>query len=438
MRIVMLGCGYVGLVSGACFSEFGYEVICVDTDEARVEDLRKGIMPIYEPGLEDLVMRNVRGERLFFETSLAKALQGASAVFIAVGTPSRRGDGHADLSYVFKAAEEIADNLSSYAVVVVKSTVPVGTGAAVKKIIRERNPGLDFDMASNPEFLREGSAINDFMRPDRVVIGAENERTEKMMRRIYRPLNLNETPLLFTSIESSELAKYAANAFLAVKVAYINEIANLCEKTGADVHSVAKAIGLDKRIGAKFLHPGPGYGGSCFPKDTRALLQTAKEHHSPISIVEAAVNSNEVRKSDMAARIVKAMGGQVKGRIIGVLGLSFKPNTDDVRESPALAIVQELHKQGAYIKVFDPAAMHEAQKIIGNYVEYCDDAYDAIFEAEALVIVTEWNEFRSLDLKKTARLLKNKLIIDLRNIYKPEEMEAEGFSYISLGRRMVK
>jgi len=438
MKIVMVGTGYVGLVSGACFSEFGYEVVCVDKDETKIENLKQGIIPIYEPGLDELVKRNVKAERLFFETSLSVALNGATAVFIAVGTPSRRGDGHADLSYVFKAAEEIADNLKGYVLIVLKSTVPVGTGQKVRDIIAKRNPALSFDSASNPEFLREGSAIEDFMRPDRVVVGLSSDKAEQIMRRIYRPLNLNETPILFTSIESAELAKYAANAFLATKVAFINEISDLCEKTGADVQQVAKAIGLDKRIGSKFLHPGPGYGGSCFPKDTLALLQTSKDFDSKMSIVEAVVDSNDKRKKNMAQKILHEIGGDPRGRIISVLGLSFKPNTDDVRESPAIDIVSELHKAGAYVKAYDPAATDEARKVIGDYIEYCDSAYEAIFESEALIIITEWNEFRSLDLKRVAKLLKTKLIIDLRNIYRFEEMAAEGFRYVSIGRPQSK
>jgi UDPglucose 6-dehydrogenase len=433
MRIAMIGTGYVGLVSGACFSEFGIDVACVDKDAAKIASLKAGKIPIYEPGLEDLVERNTKAGRLTFTTDLAAAVAGAEAVFIAVGTPSRRGDGHADLTYVFAAAEEIAKALTGYAVVVTKSTVPVGTGRKVAERIRAVRPGAQFDVASNPEFLREGSAIGDFMRPDRVVIGTASERAREVMRRIYRPLYLIERPILFTKLETSELIKYAANAFLAVKVTFINEIADLCEKLGADVHDVAKGIGLDGRIGGKFLHPGPGYGGSCFPKDTMALVRTAQESKAPLRIVETVADINARRKKSMAARVIAACGGSVAGKTIAVLGLTFKPNTDDMRESPSLDLVPALLAAGAKVKAHDPEGMAEAKKLLDG-AEYCAGPYEAMQGADALVIVTEWNAFRSLDLARMKALLKAPVVIDLRNVYNPREMAAAGLQYSSIGR----
>ncbi len=437
MRIAMIGTGYVGLVSGACFSEFGVEVVCVDKDAAKIEGLKeRGEIPIYEPGLDKLVETNVAAGRLSFTTSLTEAMDGADAVFIAVGTPSRRGDGHADLSYVYAAAKEIAQAMTRYTVVVTKSTVPVGTGREVERIIRETRPDADFDVVSNPEFLREGSAINDFMRPDRVVIGAETDRAREVMRQLYRVLYLIETPILFTTLETSELVKYAANTFLATKITFINEIADLCEKVGADVHDVSRGIGLDGRIGRKFLHPGPGYGGSCFPKDTLALVKTAQEKGSPLRIVETVVDINAKRKRAMADRIVSFMGGDVKGKTVAVLGLTFKPNTDDMRDSPSLDIVPALQEAGATVRAFDPEGMDEARKMLKD-VAYTDNAYEAMDGADSLVILTEWNEFRALDLARVKTLLKAPVMIDLRNIYSPEDMGAQGFRYMPVGRRAV-
>ncbi len=433
MKIAMIGTGYVGLVSGACFSEFGIDVACVDRDSEKIASLKAGHMPIYEPGLEALVGSNVRAGRLAFTTEFNSAVAGAEAVFIAVGTPSRRGDGHADLSYVFSAAEEIAAAHQGYTVVVTKSTVPVGTGRKVEAIIRRVRPDAEFDVASNPEFLREGSAIGDFMRPDRVVIGASAERAREVMRRLSRPLFLIQTPILFTRLETSELIKYAANCFLATKVSFINEIADLCEAIGADVHDVARGIGLDGRIGPKFLHPGPGYGGSCFPKDTLALVRTAQEQKVPLRIVETVVEVNEVRKKTMAQRIIAACGGNVDGKTIALLGLTFKPNTDDMRESPTLYIVPALEAAGAKIRAYDPEGMGEAKKVLGN-VCYCGGAYEALSGADALVVVTEWNAFRSLDPARMKALLAAPVIVDLRNIYDPREMRANGFHYTAIGR----
>ncbi len=433
MRIAMVGTGYVGLVSGACFSEFGVNVACVDKDAQRIQRVQQGEMPIYEPGLEDLVARNLRAGRLSFTTDLAGAVKGADAVFIAVGTPTRRGDGHADLTYVYAAAKEIAAVLNSYAVIVMKSTVPVGTGREVARIIREANPRADVDVISNPEFLREGSAINDFMRPDRVVIGAENERARQVMRRLYRPLYLIERPIVFTALETAELTKYAANAFLATKITFINEMADLCEKVGADVHDLARGMGLDGRIGRLFLHPGPGFGGSCFPKDAQALIRTAEQAGAPLRLVETMHAVNEARKRRMADRVVALMGGSVKGKTIAILGLTFKPNTDDMRDSPSLSIIAVLQGSGARIKVFDPQGMAEARKLLPD-IDYCDDAYGAIDGADAIVIVTEWNEFRVLDLPRVRKLMRAPMIIDLRNIYNPAEMAGAGFEYHSIGR----
>jgi UDPglucose 6-dehydrogenase len=433
MRVAMIGTGYVGLVSGACFSEFGVEVACVDKNGGKIADLRQGKMPIYEPGLDELVARNVQAGRLSFSTDLAAAVKGADAVFVAVGTPSRRGDGHADLSYVYAAAREVAAALTGYAVIVTKSTVPVGTGREVERIVREARPNADFDVVSNPEFLREGSAIGDFMRPDRVVIGAETERARELMRRLYRPLYLIETPIIFTTLETAELIKYAANTFLATKITFINEIADLCEKVGADVQDVARGIGLDGRIGRKFLHAGPGYGGSCFPKDTLALVRTAEAAGSPIRIVETVVAVNERRKKAMAARVVAACGGSVKGATIAVLGLTFKPNTDDMRDSPSLEIVPALQKAGARVRAYDPEGMKEAKALLPG-VEWCRDAYDALQNADAGVIVTEWNQFRALDLARLRQIMKRPVLVDLRNIYRPDEMAAAGIAYHSIGR----
>ncbi|MGQ9368598.1 UDP-glucose dehydrogenase family protein [Azospirillum sp. ST 5-10] len=433
MRIAMIGTGYVGLVSGACFSEFGVHVCCVDKDAGKIERLQRGEIPIYEPGLDDLVARNVAAGRLSFTTDLGEAMAGVDAVFIAVGTPSRRGDGHADLSYVYGAAAEIARHLDHYTVIVTKSTVPVGTGREVARIIRENRPDAEFDVASNPEFLREGSAIGDFMRPDRVVIGTTSPRAQEVMRGLYRPLYLIETPIVMTELETAELIKYAANAFLAVKITFINEIADLCEKVGANVHDVARGMGLDGRIGRKFLHAGPGYGGSCFPKDTLALVRTAQQHESPVRIVETVVDINDKRKRQMAERVVAACGGSVAGKTVAVLGVTFKPNTDDMRDAPALDIVPALQKAGATVRAFDPAGMHEAKRLMDGVV-WCDDAYAALEGADCVAIITEWNEFRALDLKRVKRLLKAPVMVDLRNIYNPGEMAAAGFRYTSIGR----
>jgi UDPglucose 6-dehydrogenase len=433
MNIAMIGTGYVGLVTGACFSEFGVNVTCVDKDESKIARLMRGEMPIFEPGLDTLVANNVKAGRLQFTTDLPKAVKGAKAVFIAVGTPSRRGDGHADLSYVFAAAEEIGRAIDDYTVVVTKSTVPVGTGRQVAKRIRKVRPDADFDVVSNPEFLREGAAINDFMRPDRVVLGADSERAREVMKSLYRPLYLIETPIVFTSVETSELIKYAANTFLATKITFINEIADLCERVGADVHDVARGIGLDGRIGRKFLHPGPGYGGSCFPKDTLALVRTAQESGAPLKIVETVVAVNDARKKAMAAKIIKACGGDVKGKTIGVLGLTFKPNTDDMRDAASLEILPALQAAGATVQAFDPEGMHEAKAMLPG-VTMCDDAYAAMKGADAVVILTEWNEFRALDLDRAKALLRRPVIVDLRNIYAPNEMVAAGFQYTGVGR----
>ncbi|MDX2103930.1 MAG: UDP-glucose/GDP-mannose dehydrogenase family protein [Alphaproteobacteria bacterium] len=434
MRIAMIGTGYVGLVSGACFSEFGTEVVCVDKDTGKIDGLNNGRIPIYEPGLDKLVETNFKAGRLTFTTDLAAAVAGADCVFIAVGTPSRRGDGHADLSYVWAAAEEIARAITGYTVVVTKSTVPVGTGREVARIIRETNPTADFDVVSNPEFLREGSAIGDFMRPDRVVIGASTERAREVMRSLYRPLFLIETPIVFTSIETSELIKYAANTFLAAKITFINEIADLCEKVGADVHDVAKGIGLDGRIGKKFLHPGPGYGGSCFPKDTLALVKTAQDFGAPLRIIETVVDINDKRKKAMAGRVVEAAGGSLVGKTVAVLGLTFKPNTDDMRDSPSLDIVPALLAAGATVRAYDPEGMHEARKILPPEVIFCDTAYETMGGAHVLTIVTEWNEFRSLDLARVKSLMVEPVMVDLRNVYDPEPMAQAGFRYTSIGR----
>ena len=437
MKIAMIGSGYVGLVTGACFSEFGTTVVCVDKDVGKIERLKKGEIPIFEPGLDRLVAENAAAGRLSFTTDLPAAMQGADAVFIAVGTPSRRGDGHADLSYVYAAAEEVAHAITSYCVIVTKSTVPVGTGAQVRAIVARTRPdlveGRDFDVVSNPEFLREGSAIEDFRKPDRVVIGATGERAQEVMRQLYRPLFLIETPILFTSVETAELTKYAGNAFLAAKITFINEIANLCEKVGADVHDVAKGIGLDGRIGRKFLHPGPGYGGSCFPKDTLALVRTAQDFGAPIRMIETVVAVNEARKGEMAEKVIALAGGSVAGKTIAVLGLTFKPNTDDMREAPSLVIVPALAKAGAVLRAFDPEGMAEAKKMLPD-ITYAANAYEAVTGADLVVVLTEWNEFRGLDVKKMKSLMRTPLVADLRNIWNPAEMRALGFRYDSIGR----
>lgn len=433
MRVAMIGTGYVGLVSGACFSEFGVDVVCIDKDEQKIEMLLDGMMPIYEPGLDDLVDKNVQAGRLRFTTDLKAAMKGANAVFIAVGTPTGK-DGHADLSYVEAAAKEIAQTMDGYTVVVTKSTVPVGTGDMVERIIRETRPDADFDVVSNPEFLREGSAIADFTHPDRVVIGTESARARDVMKALYRPLHLIETPILFTSRTSSELIKYAANTFLATKITFINEVSDLCEKVGADVHDVAKGIGLDGRIGKKFLHAGPGYGGSCFPKDTLALVHTAQDMGAPLRIVEAVVDINAKRKKAMADRVINACGGTVDGKTVAVLGLTFKPNTDDMRDAPSLDIVPALTKTGATVRAFDPEGMDEA-KVLLDDVEWCDDAYATMDGADVLVIITEWNAFRGLDLDRVKTLLKVPVMVDLRNIYEPSEMAERGFSYHCIGRQ---
>jgi UDPglucose 6-dehydrogenase len=432
MKIAVIGSGYVGLVSGACLSEFGHQVVCIDMDAGKIERLKKGEIPIYEPGLNDLVERNAQAKRLTFSTEIAD-IAGAQAVFIAVGTPSRRGDGHADMTYVYGAAKQIAQHLKDYAVIVTKSTVPVGTGRQVEKIVRETNPKAQFDVASNPEFLREGAAITDFMKPDRVVIGTDGERAKEIMRQIYRPLFLIDTPILFTKLETAELIKYSANAFLAMKITFINQVSDLCEKVGADVHDVAKGIGLDGRIGGKFLHPSPGFGGSCFPKDTRALIQTARDAGSPLSLIEATLDFNEARKTQMAERIVAALGGSPKGKTVAVLGLTFKPNTDDMREAASITILPLLQQQGIKVRAHDPEGMAEAKKQLPD-LDYRNDPYEAIEGADALVILTEWNSYRSLDLDRVKSLLKAPVFVDLRNIYRPAEMQAAGFHYSSLGR----
>ena len=434
MNIVVVGTGYVGLVSGACFSEFGFAVTCVDKDSDKITSLEQGEIPIYEPGLDDFVKRNSAAGRLRFTTELGPAVGAADAVFIAVGTPTRRGDGHADLSFVFSAAEEVAAHLSGYTVVVTKSTVPVGTGQQVEQVIRKANPDADFDIASNPEFLREGSAISDFMRPDRVVVGVQTQRAKEVIRQLYRPLYLIEKPVLFTGLETAELIKYAANAFLAVKISYINQMADLCEKVGANVHDVAKGMGLDNRIGAKFLHPGPGYGGSCFPKDTLALVKTAESVDSPVSIVAEVVAYNKARKLEMAKRVISAFSGDVKGRRLSVLGLAFKPETDDMRESPAIELIKELIAEGAVITAYDPVAMDEARQIFAEHIHYADSAHACLDGADGAIVVTEWNEFRALTPQLFADLMTGNILVDLRNIYEPEQMKAVGLNYRSIGR----
>ena len=433
MNITMLGTGYVGLVSGTCFSEFGFDVCCVDKDKDKINNLKNDIIPIYEPGLENLVKKNKNSGRLSFSNEIDQNIKKADIVFIAVGTPSRRGDGHADLTYVYEAAEKIAKNLDGYTVIVNKSTVPVGTGTEVKNIIKKINPDALFDVVSNPEFLREGNAIEDFMRPDRVVVGIETEKAKQLMSIIYKPLYLIETPILFTDLNTAELIKYSANAFLAVKISYINQMSDLCEKVGADVHHVAKGIGLDKRIGSKFLHPGPGYGGSCFPKDTLALVQTAKEYDSNLSLVETVVQYNKQRKSDMADKIIEAFNNNCQNKKISILGLSFKPETDDMRDSPSLDIIPILKEKGFDIYVFDPVAMDEAKKLLKN-IEFSNNIEECLQDSDGLVILTEWNEFRSLSATRLKKVMKGNILIDLRNSLNPESFQKSGFNLIQLGR----
>ena len=433
MKITMIGAGYVGLVSGVCFSDFGHSVTCADKDPARIEKLERGEMPIYEPGLDDVVARNVSAGRLHFTTDLAPAVKDADVVFIAVGTPSRRGDGHADLSYVFAAAEEIARSLDGYTVIVTKSTVPVGTNRKVAEIIQSANPDAEFDVASNPEFLREGAAIDDFMRPDRVIVGADSERAREIMGEVYRPLYLRDFPIVYTSLESAELIKYAANAFLATKISFINEIAALCEQTGASVKDVAKGMGLDQRIGNKFLHAGPGYGGSCFPKDTRAFARMGQEHDAPQRIVETVIDVNESVKGRMLTKILSLCGGDAKDKTVAVLGVTFKPNTDDMREAPSLTILPALMDAGAAVRITDPQGRKEGEALLPG-ATWLEDAYEAAQGADVLVILTEWNEFRALDLKRLAKSMKTALMADLRNIYDPEDAKAAGFAaYAAVG-----
>ncbi|HMO41865.1 MAG TPA: UDP-glucose/GDP-mannose dehydrogenase family protein [Phenylobacterium sp.] len=433
MQVAMIGTGYVGLVSGACFADFGHVVTCIDKDAGKIARLREGGIPIYEPGLAGLVARNVAAGRLFFETEAAEAVRRADAVFIAVGTPSRRGDGHADLSYVYAAAEEIADLMDGFTVVVTKSTVPVGTGDEIEKIIRARRPEAQFAVVSNPEFLREGAAIEDFKRPDRVVVGLEDERARPVMSELYRPLFLNETPIVFTGRRTSELIKYAANAFLAMKITFINEMADLCEAVGADVQQVAKGIGLDGRIGGKFLNAGPGYGGSCFPKDTLALVRTASDFGAPVELIETTVRVNDRRKKAMAAKVIEAMGGDVKGKRIGVLGLTFKPNTDDMRDAPSLDIIPALQAAGAQVTAYDPEGETEARHLLPG-VDFAAEPYAVAKGAQAVVIITEWDEFRALDLDRLKGDMARPVLVDLRNIYKPADVRQQGFDYVSVGR----
>lgn len=437
MNISVIGTGYVGLVTGTCFADLGVSCTCIDNDKTKIDNLNIGKIPIYEPGLEELVAKNVEEGRLSFTTDIKKGVADSQVIFIAVGTPQSE-DGQADLSYVDQVAKEIAENLNEYKVIVTKSTVPVGTGARIRKIIQKHlKNDVEFDIVSNPEFLREGSALGDFMRPDRVVIGADSERAEAIMKDLYRPLYLIETPIVFTNIESSEMIKYASNAFLATKISYINDIANLCELVGADVHVVAKGMGLDNRIGPKFLHAGPGYGGSCFPKDTYAIVKIAEDVGYDLKVVKSAVKVNELQRLKMVDKISDAMNGELKGKTIGFLGLAFKPNTDDMREAPAITIIGKLQEKGAKIKAYDPAAMDEAKKELKD-IEYCKDTYDTIAGCDALVLATEWNQFRNLDFKKVKKLMNRPLFIDLRNVYGPSRMESTGFDYICVGRASVK
>jgi UDPglucose 6-dehydrogenase len=436
MRVAMIGSGYVGLVSGACFADFGHDVTCVDKDERKIAALLRGTMPIYEPGLAELVARNAQAQRLSFTTDLAKAARGADAVLIAVGTPSRRGDGHADLSHVFTAAREIAAELEGFTVVITKSTVPVGTSDEVERIIRAARPDADFAVVSNPEFLREGAAINDFKHPDRIVVGTDDPRAKAVISELYRPLYLNAAPILYTGRRTAELTKYAANAFLATKITFINEIAELCEKVGADVQDVARGIGLDKRIGAKFLHAGPGFGGSCFPKDTLALIKTAQDHAAPLRIVETVVAVNDARKRAMARKVAAALGEDLRGKTIALLGLTFKPNTDDMREAPSIALIAALQDLGAKVRAYDPAGMEQAKKVLAD-VAYCDGPYSCGENADAIVIVTEWEQFRALDFVRLKQVMANPILIDLRNVYRADEVMKHGFAYSSIGRGKV-
>lgn len=433
MRVTIIGSGYVGLVTGACFAEFGHYITCVDNDAPKIQQLKRGISPIYEPGLDELIHQGKKAGRLTFTTDLKTALKEADAVFLAVGTPSHSETGAANVDYIFDAAREVATYLNHYCVIVTKSTVPVGTARQLTKIIQQTNPKLAFDVASNPEFLREGAAINDFMRPDRVVIGADSPRAQEILKQLYRPLYLIETPIVFTNVESAEIAKYASNAFLATKVAFINEMADLCEATGGNIQDVAKAMGLDGRIGKKFLNAGPGFGGSCFPKDTRALVHIAEQAGAPTKIIEAAMNANESRKQKMAEKIIAALGGSVQNKKIAILGLTFKPNTDDMREAPSLVIVPALQEAGAIIHAYDPVGQSQAQRLLENVV-YGTDPYSTVENADAIVILTEWNEFRAMNLQKMAKMVKQRLFIDLRNVYKEVEAVAAGFTYVSVGR----
>jgi UDPglucose 6-dehydrogenase len=437
MRVAMIGTGYVGLVSGACFADFGHNVTCVDKDTGKIAALDGGEIPIYEPGLPELVQTNVREGRLSFATDLSDPVRHADIVFIAVGTPSRRGDGHADLAYVYAAAREIAPLLSGFTVVAVKSTVPVGTGDEVERILRERRPDADVAVVSNPEFLREGAAIRDFKHPDRIVIGVDDERARDAMGELYRALYLNAAPVMFTERRTAELIKYAANAFLATKITFINEVADLCEKVGADVQEVARGIGLDNRIGSKFLHAGPGFGGSCFPKDTLALMKTGQDHEAPLRLVETVVAVNDSRKRAMARKVAAALGGNLRGRTIAVLGLTFKPNTDDIREAPATTLITALQDMGAHVRAFDPAGMEQARVVLDD-VTYCEDAYSCAEGADALVIVTEWEQFRALDLDRLRAIMARPLVVDLRNIYRPGEMAKHGITYVSVGREAAR
>ena len=433
MKIAMIGSGYVGLVSGVCFADFGHKVTCIDVDADKIARLQAGVMPIYEPGLQELVAKNVREKRLSFTTSIKEGMHKADAVFIAVGTPSRRGDGHADLTYVYQAAEDIAREITDYIVVVTKSTVPVGTGDAVEEIIRKTRPDAQFAVVSNPEFLREGAAINDFKRPDRIVIGTMDAQARDVMNEVYRPLYLNQSPIMFTDRRTSELIKYAGNAFLAMKITFINEMADLCEAVGGNVQDVARGIGLDNRIGSKFLHAGPGYGGSCFPKDTQALARTAQEAHAPVRLVETTIEVNNKRKKAMAQRIIKACGGSVQGKTIAILGLTFKPNTDDMRDAPALDIIPALQKAGATIRAHDPEGMDHAKSML-EHVTFCEDAYLAAQDADAIAIVTEWDAYRALDFTHLKEAMKTPILVDMRNIYRASEMSRNGFTYIGIGR----
>lgn len=434
MNVVMIGAGYVGLVSGTCFAEFGVNVTCIDVDQSKIDRLKEGIIPIYEPGLSDMVKKNVAEGRLHFSTELKDNVASADLIFIAVGTPTRRGDGHADLQYVYAAAEEIAKHLEGYTVIVDKSTVPVGTARNVERIIRDVNPDADFDVASNPEFLREGAAISDFMRPDRVVIGVESERAETLLRELYRPINLIEAPILQTDLESAELIKYASNAFLATKISFINEMSALCESVGADVHAVAKGMGLDGRIGKKFLHAGPGYGGSCFPKDTQALVRIAQENGVSCRIVESVIEVNAAQKARMIKKIRTALGGSEAGKTIAVLGLTFKPETDDMRDAPALSILPTLIEKGAKIKANDPKGMDEAKHLLPDVITYCDDAMETLQDADAVILMTEWNTYRGMNLDKIKAAMNGNVFVDLRNVYEAEQMQRAGFDYHCVGR----